>query len=199
MLCEPTQKSGNEIVIRLLDIIISVLALLVIWPLLVIILIGAWFDLGSPIFRQQRVGFNGAVFTLFKFRSMKRDTANLPTHLIPPGQQTRFGSILRTLKLDELLQLVNVLKGDMGIVGPRPGLPDDQQLYVERSKLGVFGVRPGITGLSQVRGLDMSDPKKLALSDSEWVTEASVGLYVKIIACTLLPLHCIKSSLRVLL
>jgi len=183
--------------IRFVDILLSVVGLVLLSPVLVLIFICVWLDLRSPIFRQQRVGREGIEFTLLKFRSMKPNTPNLPTHLVEARQRTGFGLILRFTKLDEILQLVNVLKGEMSIVGPRPGLPEDIRLYSERVKYGVLTVKPGITGLSQVRGLDMSDPLKLVISDREWVVDMSFGLYVRIMICTMIPFDFVRRTLKV--
>lgn len=184
--------------IRFADVVLSLVGLLMLSPMLILIFVCVWLDLKSPIFRQQRVGLDGAHFTLLKFRSMKSNTPNLPTHLIEPGQKTRLGSILRFLKLDEILQLINVLRGDMSIVGPRPGLPEDHRLYAERQKFNVLTVKPGITGLAQVRGVDMSDPLKLVISDHEWVVNMSFGLYTRLIICTVVPVYFVKRILKVL-
>lgn len=146
----------------------------------VVVLIGL-FDTGSPVFRQVRVGRNKMPFTLVKFRTMRVDTASVATHLASSSSITPFGHFLRHTKLDELPQLWNVLKGEMSLVGPRPGLFNQRELTDAREKLGVFAVRPGITGLSQVNEIDMSTPQLLAESDAKMIAEMSLAYYFKYI------------------
>lgn len=136
--------------IRLLDFFIAFLGLVFSFPFLIILFIIGLFDTGSPIFRQERVGRNQKPFILVKFRTMKVETASVASHLASSASITPFGSFLRKTKLDEIPQLWNVLKGEMSLVGPRPGLFNQEELTIERSKLNVFDVRPGITGLAQV-------------------------------------------------
>ncbi len=159
---------------RLLDIGISLLALLVLYPFLLVIFFLGLADTGSPIFQQIRVGQNQRPFTLIKFRTMKRETLSVATHLVDPQAVTPIGHFLRRSKLDELPQLWNVLKGEMSLVGPRPCLFSQEELIGERERLGVFAVRPGITGLAQIKGIDMSTPQLLAKTDAEML--ASLGL-----------------------
>lgn len=162
---------------RLLDFILSLVGLVLLWPVMAIVYCVGLFDTGSPIFTQTRVGRNKKPFTLIKFRTMSVDTASVATHLASSSSVTRFGSFLRKTKLDELPQLINVLKGEMSLVGPRPCLLNQQELLDERQKLGVFDVRPGITGLAQVNGIDMSIPKKLAQWDDKMIQTYSVKNY----------------------
>ena len=135
---------------RFFDIVFSLLGLIVGFPLLLLLTLMGLLDTGSPIFRQVRVGRHQKPFTLIKFRTMAVDTASVATHLASSASITRFGHFLRRTKLDELPQLWNVLKGEMSLVGPRPGLFNQQELTEERAKRHVFDVRPGITGLAQV-------------------------------------------------
>ncbi len=172
--------------IRLFDIVLSLLGLIVGAPLLVAVALIGMFDTGSPIFRQVRVGRHQQPFTLVKFRTMAQGTASVPTHLASSSSVTRFGSFLRRTKLDELPQLWNVLKGEMSLVGPRPGLFNQQELTKERAKRGVFAVRPGITGLAQVRGIDMSTPALLAEMDQKMISSLTLATYVKYIVQTLI-------------
>ncbi|MCB4793754.1 sugar transferase [Pseudomonas sp. NP21570] len=171
--------------IRTFDIVLSLLGLVVGAPVLIALAIIGMFDTGSPIFRQVRVGRHQQPFTLVKFRTMAQGTASVPTHLASSSSVTRFGSFLRRTKLDELPQLWNVLKGEMSLVGPRPGLFNQQELTNERAKRGVFAVRPGITGLAQVRGVDMSTPALLAEMDQEMISSLTLAAYVKYIVQTL--------------
>ena len=144
------------------------------------------FDTGSPLFFQQRVGRYQKLFTLVKFRTMKVDTASVASHLASSSSITKFGAFLRRTKLDELPQLWNVLKGEMSLVGPRPGLFNQEELTAERDALGVFKVRPGITGLAQVNDIDMSTPKLLAETDAKMIASLSVKDYFKFIFMTVL-------------
>jgi len=130
------------------------------------------------------MGREEKLFTLIKFRTMRPETGSVGTHEVNPGQVTAWGKILRRTKLDELPQLWNVLKGEMSLVGPRPCLPNQIALIQERQRLGVFGVRPGITGLAQVQGIDMSTPDLLAKTDEEMILTMSVAAYLKYILLT---------------
>lgn len=170
--------------IRLLDIIFSFFGLLFGFPVLVILTVIGYFDTGSPIFRQVRVGRNKKPFTLVKFRTMKVDTASVASHLASASAITPFGGFLRKTKLDELPQLWNVLKGEMSLVGPRPGLFNQQELTDARDKMGVFNARPGITGLAQVSEIDMSTPELLAETDARMLQNLSVTDYFKYILMT---------------
>lgn len=170
--------------IRLFDVVFSLLGLLLGFPVLVLLALIGLFDTGSPIFRQVRVGRHQKPFTLVKFRTMKRDTASVATHLASSASITRFGHFLRKTKLDELPQLWNVLKGEMSLVGPRPGLFNQQELTAERAKRGVFEVRPGITGLAQVSEIDMSTPVLLAETDQKMIQTLTVRHYFKYILLT---------------
>lgn len=154
------------------------------FPVLLVLTIIGLFDTGSPIFRQVRVGRHQKPFTLVKFRTMKVDTASVATHLASSASITRFGHFLRKTKLDELPQLWNVLKGEMSLVGPRPGLFNQEELTQERAKRGVFNVRPGITGLAQVNEIDMSTPALLAETDQRMIQSLTVVDYFKYIFMT---------------
>ena len=171
---------------RLLDIGISLLALLVFFPFLLAIFFLGLADTGSPIFQQIRVGQNQRPFTLIKFRTMKWETLSVATHLVDPQAVTPIGHFLRRSKLDELPQLWNVLKGEMSLVGPRPCLFSQNELIAERAARGVFAVRPGITGLAQIKGIDMSTPELLAQTDAEMIASFSLRHYFRYILLTLL-------------
>jgi len=171
-------------VIRVFDFVFSLLGLVVGFPVLLLLTIVGLFDTGSPIFRQVRVGRHQQPFTLVKFRTMKVDTASVATHLASSASITRFGHFLRKTKLDELPQLWNVLKGEMSLVGPRPGLFNQEELTEERAKRGVLDVRPGITGLAQVNEIDMSTPALLAETDQKMIQSLTVADYFKYIFMT---------------
>jgi len=171
-------------VIRIFDFIFSLLGLVFGLPVLLVLTVIGLFDTGSPIFRQVRVGRHQKPFTLVKFRTMKVDTASVATHLASSASITRFGHFLRKTKLDELPQLWNVLKGEMSLVGPRPGLFNQEELTEERAKRGVFEVRPGITGLAQVSEIDMSTPALLAETDQKMIQSLTLVDYFKYIVMT---------------
>ncbi|MGA4639914.1 sugar transferase [Stutzerimonas stutzeri] len=170
--------------IRCFDFIFSLLGLVCGFPVLLVIYLVGLADTGSPLFRQERVGRHQKPFTLVKFRTMKVDTASVATHLASRASITRFGHFLRKTKLDELPQLWNVLKGEMSLVGPRPGLFNQEELTEQRAKRGVFDVRPGITGLAQVNEIDMSTPALLAETDQKMIQSLTVGDYFKYIFMT---------------
>ena len=170
--------------IRFFDICFSFFGLVFGFPILLLLILIGFFDTGSPIFRQERVGRYKQPFTLVKFRTMKLDTASVATHLASSASITPFGNFLRKTKLDELPQLWNVLKGEMSLVGPRPGLFNQEALTSARDAKGVFSVRPGITGLAQVNEIDMSTPVKLAEVDAKMIRELSLANYFKFIFMT---------------
>lgn len=170
--------------IRLLDIVFALCGLVLGFPVLVLLTIIGFFDTGSPIFRQVRVGRNKKPFTLVKFRTMKKDTASVASHLASASAITPFGSFLRKTKLDELPQLWNVLWGDMSLVGPRPGLFNQEELTAARDKKGIFKARPGITGLAQVNEIDMSTPELLAETDAKMLENLTLANYFKYIFMT---------------
>lgn len=172
--------------IRLLDLCFSFTGLILATPVLLVLTIIGFFDTGSPIFFQTRIGRYRKPFTLLKFRTMSVDTASVATHLASRSSITRFGHFLRRTKLDELPQLWNVLKGDMSLVGPRPGLFNQDELTEARSKRGVFDVRPGITGLSQISEIDMSTPELLAKTDEQMIKTMSLKSYFHYIVATAL-------------
>lgn len=172
--------------IRFLDWIFSLLGLVFGFPILLIIYILGLFDTGSPLFLQERVGYNKKPFTLVKFRTMKVNTASVASHLASTHSITHLGSFLRKTKLDELPQLWNVLKGEMSLVGPRPNLFNQKELIAEREVLGVYKVRPGITGLAQVNNIDMSTPKRLAETDQRMILSLNVSDYFRYIFMTVM-------------
>lgn len=171
--------------IRWFDILFASLGLVLGLPVLAVLwLIGLW-DTGSPIFCQQRVGRHQQPFVLLKFRSMRPDTASVATHLADAAAITHFGRFMRRTKLDELPQLWNVLRGEMSLVGPRPCLFNQEELIAERAARGVFHARPGITGLAQIRGIDMSTPVLLAETDAKMLRSLSVAAYFTYIVKTI--------------
>ena len=176
------------LLIRALDIAISLFGLILFSPVLCLVFLVLYFSQGSAIFTQERLGLNGKSFVIIKFRTMAEGTISIATHLSNHSDVTPIGHILRRLKFDELPQLLNVLIGDMSLVGPRPGLANQRDLTIERSKRGVYSVKPGITGLAQVSGIDMSEPKLLAKTDARMIKEMSVLSYFKYILLTVFRL-----------
>ncbi len=170
--------------IRIFDILFSFLGILLLSPILLILIIIGYFDTGSPLFRQERVGVNQKPFNLLKFRSMHVNTQAVPTHLVQASAITKWGSFLRKSKLDELPQLFNVLMGDMSFVGPRPNLCNQIELIQERGMRGVYSIRPGITGLAQIHKIDMSTPQRLAETDAKMIDHINVWYYFKYIFLT---------------
>lgn len=170
--------------IRLIDFLAAFFGLLFLWPILLIVVIIGLFDTGSPVFIQTRVGKNKQPFKLIKFRTMSVDTKSVASHLANNASITKLGAFLRKTKIDELPQLINVLKGDMSLVGPRPNLFNQEELIAERDKLGVYNVLPGVTGLAQVQNIDMSTPKLLAETDKKMIDSLTLKDYFKYILMT---------------
>jgi O-antigen biosynthesis protein WbqP len=172
-------------VLRCLDLVIASLGLVFGLPILVLLYLLGLFDTGSPLFFQTRVGQFQRPFTLVKFRTMKPSAASVATHLADPNAVTKLGTVLRKTKLDELPQLWNVLRGDMSLVGPRPCLFNQTELIVERAARKVFDIRPGITGLAQIQGIDMSTPVLLAETDAKLLANLTVLNYLRYIFATI--------------
>ncbi len=170
--------------IRFFDFIFSFFGILFLLPVGMVLYIIGLFDTGSPIFAQERVGKNKQPFKLYKFRTMHKDTASVASHLASKSSITKFGGFLRRTKLDELPQLINVLIGDMSLVGARPNLFNQTELIEEREKRGVYNYLPGITGLGQINEVDMSTPKKLAELDAEMYQNLDVKNYFRYIFAT---------------
>jgi lipopolysaccharide/colanic/teichoic acid biosynthesis glycosyltransferase len=170
--------------IRIFDFIFSLFGIMLLLPLLILLFIIGLFDTGSPLFFQRRVGKNKKSFTLMKFRTMRPQTQSVATHLVNKSAITSFGSFLRKSKLDELPQLINVFFGDMSLVGPRPNLFNQEELIEERDKRGIYKVRPGITGLAQIKEIDMSTPKLLAETDLKMIQELTLLRYFSFILAT---------------
>jgi len=171
--------------IRFFDVIFAFTGLLVLSPLLFVLIILGYYDTGSPIFRQLRMGKKKKLFYLVKFRSMYLRTPSVATHLASASNITPIGKFLRKSKIDELPQLWNVLIGDMSLVGPRPNLFNQVELIEERDARGVYSVRPGITGLAQINKIDMSTPKFLAVIDAQMINEFNIIIYFKYIILTI--------------
>ena len=163
--------------IRIFDFLFSLIGLIFFSPLLVLIFFIILFDNGSPLFIQKRAGYRLKPFSLIKFRTMPIGVRSAGTHLIKKIKLSSQGYFLRKSKLDEIPQLLNVLLGDMSLVGPRPCLLNQRKLISERKKRGVFKVRPGITGLAQISGINMKTPSLLAKTDQKMIKDMSVYNY----------------------
>ena len=174
----------NNLIIRILDFFMAFFGLIATFPILIIVIIIGYFDTRSPIFIQERVGKNKRPFKLIKFRTMWVDTKSVASHLASTASITKLGSFLRKTKIDELPQLINVLKGEMSFVGPRPNLFNQDELITERDSRGVYDVLPGITGLAQVNTIDMSTPKLLAETDQKMIQTLTLKNYFRYIIMT---------------
>jgi O-antigen biosynthesis protein WbqP len=171
---------------RPLDIAGAAVGLAVLWPVILAAVLAIRVTSAGPgVFSQERVGRNGARFRCRKLRTMFAGTESVPTHEVSAARVTPVGRFLRRTKLDELPQLWNVLKGEMSLVGPRPCLPSQTALVEARRREGVAALRPGITGLAQVRGIDMADPEALATIDAEYLAVASLALDLRILLRTI--------------
>lgn len=173
------------IVKRLLDILLSLIALIVLSPLLIIVAAAIRLTSPGPIFFcQRRVGLHKEYFTIYKFRTMRMDAPkDTPTHLLgdPKNYTTPIGNFLRKTSIDELPQLFNILKGDMSIVGPRPALWNEFDLVAARDKIGANDLVPGLTGWAQVNGRDNLLPEEKAHFDGEYVQNFSFRMDIKCI------------------
>jgi lipopolysaccharide/colanic/teichoic acid biosynthesis glycosyltransferase/uncharacterized protein YbjT (DUF2867 family) len=172
---------------RLIDVSFAVFVLIFASWLMAVIWLMIRLDSSGPgVFSQERVGQDGEVFTCYKFRTMQKGTKQVGTHELSPASITRLGNILRKTKLDELPQVWNILRNEQSLIGPRPCLPSQTAVVEERYKAGVFAVKPGISGLSQIQHIDMSEPLRLARMDAQYVARQSLLLDVKITLATAL-------------
>lgn len=162
-----------RIVKNVLDRILALLGLIILSPVFLILIIAIRLDSRGPIlFKQKRVGIHKTYFSILKFRTMRVDTPkDTPTHLLQNPEQyiTKVGKFLRKTSLDELPQIINILKGDMAIVGPRPALWNQYDLIAERDKYGANDILPGLTGWAQINGRDELPIDAKAKLDGEYV------------------------------
>lgn len=170
---------------RRLDLLAALSALFLLWPVMLVVAAGIWWTMGRPIFfRQERPGQEGRPFTMLKFRTMRELTDAAGKPLPPPERITRFGLFLRRASLDELPQLINVVRGEMSFIGPRPLLVTYLPFYTEREHIR-HRVRPGITGLAQISGRNtLPWPERLEL-DVRYVEQLSPKLDLEIVLQTL--------------
>ena len=172
--------------IRIFDFLIALIGIIILMPLMILIFLILYFENKSPFFFQERVGKNLKNFTLIKFRTMSKGTEICATHLVDTSRITNLGAFLRRTKLDEIPQLWNVLKGEMSFVGPRPCLPIQTELIKFRKEFNVHLALPGITGLAQVRGIDMSEPLLLAKTEHKMIKEFNLINYFCFIFATII-------------
>ena len=187
-------------IIKLIRNIVCLVGLICVSPLLIIAGLVIVFEDGFPaFFVQERIGLDKNTFKIIKIRTLKKNTPNIGTHELKNSNMHKNGSWIRKIKLDEFPQLINVLKGELNLVGPRPGLVSQEKLLEERSLKNIFTVRPGITGLAQILGYDMSDPKKLAEIDEAYIINKSIFLDFLIIMGTFLnfPKKSIKKRFKI--
>ncbi len=174
---------------RTFDFCVSAVALVALFiPMLIISLIIRATSKGSAIFMQKRVGKGGKVFKMYKFRTMHIDTPKyLATADIddPDKYITKMGKILRRFSLDELPQLINIFKGDMSIIGPRPLIPEEKDIHEMRQNVGVYKLRPGMTGWAQINGRDSVSPVQKARYDAMYLRDFGAKMDLKIFFITI--------------
>ena len=168
---------------RLADLICSLVGMILLSPLIIAVVIAIKLDSKGPVmFKQKRIGINKKTFNILKFRTMRIDTPkDTPTHLLDNPEQwiTRVGRFLRKTSLDELPQILNIIKGDMSIVGPRPALWNQDDLIAERDKYGANDIRPGLTGWAQINGRDELPIEIKAKLDGEYVEKMGLIMDIK--------------------
>lgn len=156
------------------------------WLMAILAIAVAVTTTGPVLHKQHRVGRNGAIFICYKFRTMRNNTPQIATHQMSANSITAIGKRLRDWKLDELPQVFNIIANQMSLVGPRPCLPSQHELVAARKRLGVLVLKPGITGWSQIQGIDMRNPERLAQSDASFLNQRSILFYLQIVLLTLL-------------
>lgn len=168
---------------RILDFILALIALIVLSPILFFIAVIIKLTSKGPVmFKQKRIGKNKREFYIYKFRSMRTDTpSDMPTHMLknPDEYITKIGKFLRKTSLDELPQLINILKGEMSFIGPRPALWNQYDLIAERDKYGANDIYPGLTGWAQINGRDELAISEKAKLDGEYVKKMSLFFDIK--------------------
>ncbi|MDU5106510.1 sugar transferase [Clostridium sp.] len=172
---------------RIFDIFISLILLVVLSPIFIIVAICIKLNSKGPVFfKQQRIGKNNELFKFYKFRTMKVGTPNVATDKLKDSKsyQTAVGKVLRKTSLDELPQLINIIKGDMTFVGPRPALYNQYNLKELRTKAGVHTLLPGITGWAQINGRDHNDDAQKTYLDKYYLDHKSINLDIKILFLT---------------
>ncbi len=165
----------------------GLILLVLLSPLFLIVSLIILFDDGRPIlYRQKRPGENNLIFNFYKFRTMRKDTPEIATHLLqdPDSYLLHFGKLIRKLSLDELPNLINVIKGEMVFVGPRPALHNQDDLITLRTNLGIHKLMPGITGWAQINGRDELSIEDKVKLEEYYLNNHSFLLDMKIILLT---------------
>jgi O-antigen biosynthesis protein WbqP len=161
------------------------LGLILVSPIIIFAMILVFIEDGLPaIFIQKRLGKNKKIINIYKIRTMKKYTPNLGTHEVNDNNYLKIGSFLRKTKIDELPQIANFLKGEIDIIGPRPCLPNQTNLVMLRDDSRIFDIKPGITGLAQVLGYDMSNPENLTKIERLYIDNKTLRLDLLIFAST---------------
>ena len=171
----------------MLNRLFALIFLFILTPVILVLALAIFIEDGSPIFfKQKRAGVNYTFFNIYKFRSMKKNTPNVATHLLEnPGQYLlKIGGLLRKLSLDELPNLINIIKGEMAFVGPRPALYNQEDLMILRVATGVDKLKPGITGWAQINGRDDISIEKKVQLEQEYMLRRSTLFDIEIIIKT---------------
>ena len=171
----------------MLNRLLALIVLIILLPIFISVALAILIEDGSPIFfKQKRVGVNYTFFNIYKFRSMKKNTPNVATHLLTNPEQylLKIGATLRKLSLDELPNLINIIKGEMVFVGPRPALYNQDDLMQLRVLAGIDKLKPGITGWAQINGRDDISIEKKVLLEQEYMNKKSTLFDIKIIIKT---------------
>lgn len=171
----------------MLSRLLAIIVLLLLSPVFIIVGITIVFEDGMPLFfKQKRVGINNSIFLIYKFRSMKKNTPDVATHLLKNPEQylLKMGKIIRKLSLDELPNLINIIKGEMVFVGPRPALYNQYDLIELRTKYGLEKLKPGITGWAQINGRDEIAILDKVLLDKEYLNKKSLFFDIQIVVKT---------------
>ncbi len=171
--------------VNLIFRMLAIVGIALLSPLIFFAAILIFFEDGFPIFFvQKRIGKNEKPFKIFKIRTMLNDTPNLGTHEIESTHYLRFGKLLREFKIDELPQIINFVIGDLSLIGPRPCLPNQNELLKNRRIHNIFDLKPGITGFAQILGFDMSNPLLLAKIDELYIKSKTNKLDFEILVAT---------------
>lgn len=168
---------------RVLDIFASLSAIIVLSPVFIAVALIVLITDGSPaVYKQKRVGKDAKLFTIYKFRTMKNGTRLAATNDLKESENSMIscGSLLRKTSLDELPQLFNILKGDMSFVGPRPLIPEEEEIHLLRKENDIYSVRPGLTGYAQVNGRDKCSIEEKVRLDREYIEKKSLIFDIKI-------------------
>ncbi|WP_417248560.1 sugar transferase [Celeribacter sp.] len=170
---------------RTIDLLFALFVFVFLGWLMLLVWVAIKLDSPGPgFFIQERVGRNGKTFNCYKFRTMAQGTTQAGTHEVSAASITKIGKILRSTKIDELPQILNIARNEISLIGPRPCLPSQAELVAKRRQLGVFDVKPGISGLAQIRDIDMSTPDRLVQVDAQYVALQCLSLDVKIALAT---------------